>query len=99
MSAGCSAGRHGTLDPVGRQVDSLRERYQLLAVSCTTPTQKAEIARIGMKLAELLHLTLFHQETHREAAAIPLLTDWIAGRSDSFEEQRRVRSLFVPRPC
>jgi hypothetical protein len=97
MSTACVAGYYGMPEPLDQEIESLRGRYQAITFSAVTPTQKSEIAHVGMKLAELLHLVRSSRATRRDAVAIPLLASWIAGRIDSIEAQRQNRPLFFSR--
>ena len=99
MSTACAAGYFGMPDPMGREIEGLRGRYEAIAACAVTPMQKSEIAHVGVKLAELLHLAQSNQGTRREAFAIPLLASWIAGRIVTLETQQQSKPLFFPRPC
>jgi hypothetical protein len=94
MGSTSTAGYLWCPDRVRDEVDELRVRYRALSNSRVTPMQKAEVARIGAKLAELLHLGCASHGV-REEAAISLLTSWIASRIDAFEAQGRARTLYI----
>lgn len=97
MSSLCAAIRYGAMDSLAVEAESLRGRYQTLLVRRSTPIRKAEVAHIGVKLAELLHLLVLDSATAREARAIPVLASWISGRIDMLETQGRIPPQFLAR--
>ena len=99
MSTACATELPGMADPACREIEGLRGRYEAIAACAVTPMQKSEIAHVGVKPAELLHLAQSNQGTRREAFAIPLLASWIAGRIVTLEAQQQSKPLFFPQPC
>ena len=81
----------------GSEVARLRRRYQVLVACRATPLQRAEIAHVSVKLAELLHLVFSDRRDARGEAAIPVLTAWIAGRIDLLEARARTGPMIVSR--
>jgi hypothetical protein len=81
----------------GSEIARLRRRYQVLAASRATPPQRAEIAHVSVKLAELLHLMISERKDERTVAAIPVLTSWLAGRIDLLEARARTGPMRVSR--
>ncbi len=94
MSTACIARPDSIQNEIAGEVGCLRERYQALTVARATPVQKAQIAHLGVKIAELLHLVQSADRTEREVGAIRTLVPWIAGRVEALEAQGSVRPLL-----
>ena len=90
MNAAVMYEERPTIDDLRAWLADLCRRYERVQAGAAPGDERMEAARVGAKLAGLLALADAEMLTVRDAALLPLLACWVAGRIEALAS-RQVR--------
>jgi hypothetical protein len=74
----------------------VRSRYASLVSAAGTPERRADVARLGAKIAELQAIVHDRCLSERDAATLPRLAGWLDSQLEEFERTPAAELLPIP---